>query len=49
MNDLLKDAISLIDGRGGGNQNLAQGAGKSIINLESALNYANKKVKEIAK
>ena len=28
MNDLLKDAISLIDGKGGGSPFQAQGAGK---------------------
>lgn len=45
MNDLLKDAISLIDGKGGGSSFLAKGAGKGINNLESAMDYALSKVK----
>jgi alanyl-tRNA synthetase len=44
MNDLLKDAISLIDGKGGGSYVSAQGAGKGINNLESAMDYAFTKV-----
>ena len=31
MNDLLKDAITLIDGRGGGSKFLAQGGGKIVV------------------
>ena len=46
MNDLLKDSISLIDGRGGGNSILAQGGGKNNNNLESVLDYAFMKIKE---
>ena len=44
MNDILKDAISLIDGKGGGSPSLAQGAGKNNANLESALDYAISKI-----
>lgn len=44
MNDLLKDAISLIDGKGGGNPFQAQGAGKNNSNLEGAIDYAFSKV-----
>ena len=40
MDALLKDSITLIDGRGGGSHFSAQGGGKSINNLESALDYA---------
>jgi len=47
MNDLLKDAISLIDGKGGGSPLQAQGAGKNNANLESALDYAVNKIKQI--
>ena len=45
MNELLKDAIILIDGRGGGNKFLAQGGGKSSNNLEAAIDYAFMKLK----
>lgn len=44
MNDLLKDAISLIDGKGGGSPFQAQGAGKNNSNLESTLDYAFNKI-----
>lgn len=44
MNDLLKDAITLIDGRGGGSQFKAQGAGKNCSNLESTMDYAARKL-----
>ena len=46
MSDLLKDAITLIDGRGGGSKNLAQGGGKNSGNLEMAMDYAYRKLKE---
>lgn len=45
MNSLLKDAITLIDGNGGGSGLSAQGGGKSISNIESALDYALMKIK----
>lgn len=45
MNDLLKDAISLVDGKGGGSAFSAQGGGKGINNLESAMDYAFTKIK----
>jgi alanyl-tRNA synthetase len=44
MNDLLKETMSLIDGRGGGNQVLAQGRIKSN-NLKCAMDYATMKLK----
>lgn len=44
MNELLKDAITLIDGRGGGNEFSAQGGGKQGNNIESALDYAYMKI-----
>ena len=45
MNALLKDAISLIDGNGGGSDFSAQGGGKNNNNLKSSLDYAYSKVK----
>lgn len=47
MNDLLKDSISLIDGKGGGSPFQAQGAGKNNANLESALDYAFNKISQL--
>jgi alanyl-tRNA synthetase len=46
MNSLLKDAITLIDGKGGGSDFSAQGAGKQGHNLNSSLDYAYSKIKE---
>ena len=46
MNEVLKDAISLIDGKGGGSPLQAQGAGKNNANLESAMDYAISKIKQ---
>lgn len=47
MNDLLKDAITLIDGRGGGSNFLAQGGGKNSSNLQGVIDYALRKVSRI--
>ncbi|MBU3158426.1 alanyl-tRNA editing protein AlaX-L [Clostridium frigoris] len=46
MDSLLKDAITLIDGKGGGSEFSAQGGGKNNNNLDSALDYALSKIKE---
>lgn len=44
MNNLLKDAITLLDGKGGGSPFSAQGAGKSKNNLDSTVDYATNKI-----
>lgn len=44
MNSLLKDAITLIDGKGGGSVYSAQGGGKNNNNLNSTLEYAYNKI-----
>jgi len=46
MGSLLKDAITLIDGKGGGSNFCAQGGGKSISNLSSSIEYAFMKIKQ---
>jgi len=46
MNTLLKDAITLVDGKGGGSPILAQGGGRNNGNLETALNYAFNKIEK---
>ena len=46
MGEILKDSISLIDGKGGGSKTLAQGAGKNNGNLEATLNYAISKIEK---
>lgn len=45
ISDVLKDSITLLDGKGGGNKFLAQGAGKDNGNLEATLDYATNKIK----
>ena len=40
MKSLLDEALSLVEGRGGGNIHLAQGAGKNNGNIELALESA---------
>ncbi len=47
IGEILKDSISLIDGKGGGSKILAQGAGKNNGNLEGTLNYALSKLEKI--
>ena len=45
--DILKDTITLIDGRGGGSKFLAQGGGKNSSNLQGVIDYALRKVSRI--
>lgn len=47
MNNLLKDTMTLVDGRGGGSSILAQGGGKNNGNLESAIDYAFSKLEKL--
>lgn len=49
MDVILKDAITLIDGRGGGSAFSAQGGGKNNNNLDSVIDYAIMKIKNVLK
>lgn len=44
MGDILKEAIAIIDGRGGGSPFLAQGGGKNVEKTEAAINTAIDKI-----
>ncbi|WP_070000651.1 alanyl-tRNA editing protein [Cellulosilyticum sp. I15G10I2] len=46
MGNLLKDTMTLIDGKGGGSYFSAQGGGKDTANLSSAIDYALMKIKQ---
>ncbi|WP_041720960.1 alanyl-tRNA editing protein [Alkaliphilus metalliredigens] len=47
MKTLLRDAITLVDGKGGGSDLSAQGGGKNKGNLDSAIEYAYRQVKQV--
>lgn len=47
MNTILKDSITLLDGRGGGSNHLAQGGGKNNGNIDSAIDYAIMKIEKM--
>ncbi|CEI72875.1 alanyl-tRNA editing protein [Romboutsia hominis] len=46
MNNILRDTMTLLDGRGGGSTFLAQGGGNNNGNLEVAIDYAFDKIKK---
>lgn len=45
MNALMRDACAMIDGRGGGKPDMAQGGGKNIERLGEALDHAAKAIR----
>jgi alanyl-tRNA synthetase len=47
MNALMREACVLLEGRGGGKPDLAQGGGKNVSNLEKALENAAKSVERV--
>lgn len=46
LNEILKESLKFINGKGGGNSTLSQGSGDNDNKLKEAVNYAVEKIKE---
>jgi len=44
MNALMRDACAMLDGRGGGKPDLAQGGGKNVVRLKEAIEMASQRL-----
>jgi alanyl-tRNA synthetase len=47
MNALMRDACAMLDGRGGGKSDLAQGGGRKLERLSAAIDLASKALKSV--
>ena len=47
MNALMREACELLEGRGGGKADLAQGGGKNVAKLDDAIRVATEKFKQV--
>jgi alanyl-tRNA synthetase len=46
MNALMREACAMLDGRGGGKPELAQGGGKRVERLEETITFIRSKLSE---